>query len=136
MVIEIILGVSAVFNIGLLIVVRYLLKQNEQLEDDLVGTINGVVQTITDANQRMEQADLRGSFESDDEVGTVFTELNGIVKDLNDNEMSMPLLDNSDNTVQKYKILKEKYNELVDLLGAKLNGGKALELYTELLKSI
>ena len=84
MVIEIILGVSAVFNIGLLIGVRNLLKQNEQLEDDLVGTINGVVQTITDANERMEQADLRGSFESDDEVGTVFTELKGIVKELND----------------------------------------------------
>ena len=28
------------------------------------------------------------------------------VKDLNDNEMSMPLLDNSDNSVSKYKILK------------------------------
>ena len=53
MVIEIILGVSVVFNIGLLIGVRNLLKQNEQLEDDLVGTINGVVQTITDANERM-----------------------------------------------------------------------------------
>ena len=28
------------------------------------------------------------------------------VKDLKDNEMSMPLLDNSENTVSKYKILK------------------------------
>ena len=84
MIIEIILGVSAVFNIGLLIGVRYLLKQNEQLEDDLVGTINGVVQTINEANEKMKQADLRGSFESDDEVGTVFTELKGIVTDLND----------------------------------------------------
>ena len=84
MVIEIILGVSAVFNIGLLIGVRNLLKQNEQLEDDLVGTISGVVQTITEANEKMKQADLRGSFESDDEVGTVFTELKGIVTDLND----------------------------------------------------
>ena len=28
------------------------------------------------------------------------------VKDLKDNEMSMPLLDNSDNSVSKYKILK------------------------------
>ena len=83
MVIEIILGVSVVFNIGLLIGVRNLLKQNEQLEDDLVGTINGVVQTITDANERMQAADIRGSFESDDEVGTVFTELKGIVKELN-----------------------------------------------------
>ena len=84
MVIEIILGVSVVFNIGLLIGVRNLLKQNEQLEDDLVGTINGVVQTITDANERMQAADIRGSFESDDEVGTVFTELKGIVKELNE----------------------------------------------------
>ena len=84
MVIEIILGVSAIFNIGLLIGVRNLLKQNEQLEDDLVGTISGVVQTINEANEKMKQADLRGSFESDDEVGTVFTELKGIVTDLND----------------------------------------------------
>ena len=84
MIIEIILGVSAVFNIGLLIGVRNLLKQNEQLEDDLVGTSNGVVQTINEANEKMKQADLRGSFESDDEVGTVFTELKGIVTDLND----------------------------------------------------
>ena len=84
MVIEILLGISVVANLVLLYGVRNLLRQNEQLEDDLVGTINGVVQTITDANQRMEQADLRGSFESDDEVGTVFTELKGIVKDLND----------------------------------------------------
>ena len=84
MIIEIILGVSAVFNIGLLIGVRNLLKQNEQLEDDLVGTINGVVHTINEANEKMKQADLRGSFESDDEVGTVFTELKGIVTDLND----------------------------------------------------
>ena len=84
MVIEIILGVSAVLNIGLLIGVRNLLRQNEQLEDDLVGTINGVVQTITDANQRMEQADIRGSFESDDEVGSVFTELKRIVNELNE----------------------------------------------------
>ena len=66
MVIEIILGVSAVFNIGLLIGVRNLLKQNEQLEDDLVGTISGVVTTITQANEKMKQADIRGSFESDD----------------------------------------------------------------------
>ena len=84
MVIEIILGVSVVFNIGLLIGVRNLLKQNEQLEDDLVGTINGVVQTITDANERMQAADIRGSFEYDDEVGNVFTEIKGIVKELNE----------------------------------------------------
>ena len=84
MVIEIILGVSAVANIALLIGVRNLLRQNEQLEDDLVGTISGVVTTITQANEKMKQADIRGSFESDDEVGTVFTELKSIVKELNE----------------------------------------------------
>ena len=82
MVIEIILGVSVVFNIGLLIGVRNLLKQNEQLEDDLVGTINGVVQTITDANERMQAADIRGSFESDDEVGFIFKEIKNTIKQL------------------------------------------------------
>jgi len=84
MVIEIILGVSAVINILLLIGVRNLLRQNEKLEDDLVGTINGVVTTITQANEKMKQADIRGSFESDDEVGTVFTELKRIVNELNE----------------------------------------------------
>ena len=84
MVIEIILGVSAVLNIGLLIGVRNLLRQNEQLEDDLVGTISGVVTTITQANEKMQQADIRGSFESDDEVGSVFTELKRIVNELNE----------------------------------------------------
>ena len=84
MVIEIILGVSAVLNIGLLIGVRKLLRQNEQLEDDLVGTISGVVTTITQANEKMKQADIRGSFESDDEVGSVFTELKRIVNELNE----------------------------------------------------
>ena len=84
MVIEIILGVSAVLNIGLLIGVRNLLRQNEQLEDDLVGTISGVVTTITQANEKMNHADIRGSFESDDEVGSVFTELKRIVNELNE----------------------------------------------------
>tara|TARA_X000000368_G_C22440157_1_gene454349 strand:- start:38 stop:301 length:264 start_codon:yes stop_codon:yes gene_type:complete len=84
MVIEIILGVSAVFNILLLIGVRNLLKQNERLEDDLIGTINGVVQTVNDANEKMKQADIRGSFESDDEVGSVFKELKRIVVELNE----------------------------------------------------
>ena len=84
MVIEIILGVSAVFNILLLIGVRNLLKQNERLEDDLIGTINGVVQTVNDANEKMKQADIRGSFESDDEIGSVFKELKRIVVELNE----------------------------------------------------
>ena len=100
MVIEIILGVSAVFNVGLLIGVRNLLKQNEQLEDDLVGTINGVVQTITDANQRMEQADIRGSFESDDEVGFFFQEIKQLGVEL-DNLFETEVEENEKKTKEK-----------------------------------
>eukprot|EP00943_MAST-04B_sp_MAST-4B-sp1_P000504 g504.t1 len=37
---------------------------------------------------------------------------------------------------ERNKLMQDKYNELIDLLEAKLNGVKALELYTELLKSI
>lgn len=84
MVIEILLGVSVLLNMGFILGVRNLLKQNEQLEDDLVDTIDGVVNTINDANDKMERADIRGSFASDDEVGTVFTELKEIVKELNE----------------------------------------------------
>jgi hypothetical protein len=82
MVLEIILGVSVIGNGLLLYGVRNLLKQNEQLEDDLVGTIYGVTERIREANAKMEQADIRGSFEADDEVGTVFTELKIIVEEL------------------------------------------------------
>lgn len=84
MVLEIILGVSVVANGLLLYGVRNLLKQNEQLEDDLVGTVSDVTERVREANARMEEADIRGSFESDDEVGTVFTELKGIVTELNE----------------------------------------------------
>ena len=82
MVLEIILGVSVIGNGLLLYGVRNLLKQNEQLEDDLVGTIYGVTERIREANAKMEQADIRGSFEADDEVGTVLTELKIIVEEL------------------------------------------------------
>ena len=84
MVVEFILGASVVANGLLLYGVRNLLKQNEQLEDDLVGTVYDVTQQVSEANAKMEQADIRGSFESDDEVGTVFTALKGIVTELNE----------------------------------------------------
>ena len=73
-----------VFNIGLLIGVRNLLKQNELgLEDDLVGTINGVVQTITDANERMNSKTLEVHLNQMMRL-VLYLELKGIVKELND----------------------------------------------------
>ena len=43
-----------------------------------------VLNKADDANEKMKQADIRGSFESDDEVGSVFTELKRIVNELNE----------------------------------------------------
>ena len=79
MVIEILLGISVVANLVLLYGVRNLLRQNEQLEDNLSDLVVDTNQTISSAVEQMKQVDIRGSFESDDEVGTVFTELKGIV---------------------------------------------------------
>jgi|TARA_R110001592_G_scaffold4546_2_gene25553 hypothetical protein len=84
MIIEILLGVSVIANLVLLYGVRNLLKQNEQLEDTVTEVVNDTQETITTAIADMQQADLRGSFESDDEVGSVFTELKSITDKLKD----------------------------------------------------
>ena len=84
MIIEILLGVSVIANLVLLYGVRNLLKQNEQLEDTVTEVVNDTQETITTAIADMKQADLRGSFESDDEVGSVFTELKSITDKLKD----------------------------------------------------
>ena len=43
---NIVIGISVVINIVLLIGVRNLLKQNEQLEDRLVKTTNDTIQSV------------------------------------------------------------------------------------------
>ena len=71
-------------NLVLLYGVRNLLKQNEQLEDSLTEVVNDTNQTITKTLEDMQRVDIRGSFESDDEVGSVFTELKSITDKLKD----------------------------------------------------
>ena len=70
-------------NIVLLIGVRNLLKQNEQLEDRLVNTINTTSERIETALTKMRELDNREVFEKDDEVGVTFSELKKVVEDLN-----------------------------------------------------
>tara|TARA_B100001564_G_scaffold345239_1_gene343672 strand:- start:1694 stop:1960 length:267 start_codon:yes stop_codon:yes gene_type:complete len=82
MIIEIILGVSVIVNMILLYGVRNLLKQNEQLEDSLTEVVTDTNRTITDVVEQMKRVDIRGSFESDDEVGSVFESLKSIVEKL------------------------------------------------------
>lgn len=83
-IIYIILGASLVLNFALFIGVRNLLKQNEEFEDTVFDTISDVKTKVSTALDAMRDADLKGSFESDDEVGVVFKELKEIVENLNE----------------------------------------------------
>ena len=86
MVIEILLGVSAVINIGLLIGVRNLNRQNEQYQDYIeaeISSTDDIRSKVQLAYEKMKDADIKGSFESDDEVGSAFTQLKTIVEELN-----------------------------------------------------
>lgn len=82
--IEITLIVSIILNIVLIIGARNILLQNEELEDTLLETVMDVQQKVETAYQSMQEIDLRGSFESDDEVGAVFAELKEIITKLNE----------------------------------------------------
>jgi hypothetical protein len=74
----ILLPASIIFNILLLIRGINLVKQNEQLIDAIEGYDDRQIRTqdkLESMLQQMREIDIRGSFESDDEVGAVFTEL-------------------------------------------------------------
>ena len=78
------LVVSVVINLTLLIGIRNLLRQNEQLEDRLVGTIKDTQSKVLTALEKMQEIDIRQAFEKDDEVGVTFDQLKKIVEDLNE----------------------------------------------------
>ena len=80
---NIVIGISVVINIVLLIGVRNLLKQNEQLEDRLVKTTNDTIQSVGTALDKMRELDNKQVFEKDDEVGVTFSELKKLIEDLN-----------------------------------------------------
>lgn len=85
MVTEILLGVTVLLNIVLLVGIRNLNRQNEQYQDyieDEITKLSDVKERVGSALQRMRAADIRGSFESDDEVGASFKELLSIIEQL------------------------------------------------------
>ena len=74
----ILLPASIIFNILLLIRGINLVKQNEQLRDAIDAYDDRQLRTqekLESMLQQMKDIDIRGSFESDDEVGAVFSEL-------------------------------------------------------------
>ena len=80
---NIIIGVSVLLNIVLLVGVRNLLRQNEQLEDRVVETIDTLRARVSGAIDQMRVIDTKQAFEKDDEVGVTFNELKKIVHELN-----------------------------------------------------
>jgi hypothetical protein len=79
----ILLPASLIFNILLLIRGINFVKQNEQL-NDLVEDYNiremNTLTTLQNMLGEMKEIDLKGSFESDDEVGAVFTQLKDTIE--------------------------------------------------------
>jgi hypothetical protein len=79
----ILLPASIIFNILLLIRGINLVKQNEQLLDTIRDYDNRQIDTqikVESMLEKMREIDLKGSFESDDEVGDVFTQLKDIIE--------------------------------------------------------
>jgi len=78
-----ILTISILLNILLFIRGMVLVKQNEQLADAVIEA-NDVVEesqaTLGKMLEEMRTLDIKGSFEADDEVGTVFTELKELIQ--------------------------------------------------------
>ena len=79
----ILLPASIIFNIILIRKGISLVKQNEQLTDiikDYDDRQDNTIITLENMLAELRQIDLNGSFESDDEVGTVFSELKNIIE--------------------------------------------------------
>ena len=81
------LGVSVLLNFLILYGVRNLNRQNEQYQDYIENELlssEEIKNRVESAYQRLKDADIRGSFESDDEVGASFKEILSIVEELNE----------------------------------------------------
>ena len=79
----ILLPASIIFNILLLIRGINLVKQNEKLSDvikDYDVRQDNTLITLENMLGELKEIDLNGSFESDDEVGVVFSELKNTIE--------------------------------------------------------
>ena len=79
----ILLPASIIFNIILIRKGISLVKQNEQLTDvikDYDDRQDNTLITLENMLNELRQIYLKGSFESDDEVGTVFSELKNTIE--------------------------------------------------------
>ena len=60
---------------------------NEQLTtivEEIVERDNNTKETLEELLQQLKEIDLKGSFESDDEVGAVFTQIKNLIEQYNE----------------------------------------------------
>jgi predicted PurR-regulated permease PerM len=76
----IIIGVLVISNIFFIIRGTQLVKQIETIANDMDNLNELSISTLEKMLEEMKQIDIRGSFEADDEVGVVFTELKNIIE--------------------------------------------------------
>jgi hypothetical protein len=74
------LGLSIILNIILLYRGIRLVRNIEDLQDMVVDVNEDVITSLETMQEEMRQIDIRGSFESDDEVGAVFSELKNVIE--------------------------------------------------------
>ena len=80
----------AIITLSILLVVFIyttinLLRKNETLSDQILeldDIIINLYRRFDDALEQMRAADQKGGFESDDEIGQVFSQIKGIIEDL------------------------------------------------------
>ena len=77
----IILLLSAVLNIVLLFRGTNLVRIIENLQRELLESNDDAIRVLNSMYKKMQDIDIRGSFESDDEVGSVFSELKNIIEE-------------------------------------------------------
>ena len=79
------LGISIILNLFLFWRGFKLVSQVEQTQRNSVTIVENTQQRLETMLDVMRQIDLKGSFESDDEVGVVFTELKDVIETYKNN---------------------------------------------------
>jgi hypothetical protein len=84
MIVNILLGLSIGINIVLLYGIFNLVRKSEAIEDLMVDTLRDTKEHITNALLVMQNSDIKGSFEADDEVGVAFKDIKTAIEELNE----------------------------------------------------
>ena len=81
----IVIGVLVISNIFFIIRGTQLVRQIETIANDMDNLNELSIGTLENMMKEMKEIDIRGSFESDDEVGVVFKELKDIIEKYKNN---------------------------------------------------